>query len=104
MDKLLDKEIHQLYKAPSLVNYLGVKSSSHSTPTSLSQASSPSHPTSYHPSGGAMGGAGPDSSQPMDPRPGPSRVKAVEGCGQSPSKSHSAGARPKITYPLRYNR
>ncbi|KAK3090543.1 hypothetical protein FSP39_012583 [Pinctada imbricata] len=104
MDKLLDKEIHQQYKAPSLMNYLGVKTSNHSTPTSMSQASSPIHPsTSQHSSGGAMGGVSPDTSQPSDPRPGPSRVKSVEGCGQSPSKAYSSGARPKITYPLRYN-
>lgn len=46
MDKLLDKEVHQLYKAPSLVNYLSSKPvSSHSvtcSPTAV--LSTPSQP------------------------------------------------------------
>ena len=103
MDKLLDKEVHQLYKAPSLVNYLGVKTPSSSV--SISTSSNPgTSPNPLPPGAGAEAASTPRtgsmasggaSAQPTVNSP--SEVNTV------PNRA-SAGARPKITYPLRYNR
>lgn len=101
MDKLLDKEVHQLYKAPSLVNYLGVKnSSSNVTSTANSSMSTSSNPQTSGAGADAAGtsktnrsangSAQPVVSAPSDVNPVPNRAPV--------------GARPKITYPLRYNR
>lgn len=103
MDRLLDKEVHQLYKAPSLVNYLGVKTpSSHASSTASGNAGT-SNPQ-------ACGGV-------AEP-PGSSRAGSIAASGNASAQSAvlasndvnpapnraAAGARPKITYPLRYNR
>lgn len=104
MDRLLDKEVHQLYKAPSLVNYLGVKtSSSHANSTASGNAGTSPNPqacggvaeppgSSRAGSSAASGGA---SAQPA--------VLTASDVNPAPNRT-AVGARPKITYPLRYNR
>nr|XP_011443902.2 zinc finger SWIM domain-containing protein 8 [Crassostrea gigas] len=103
MDRLLDKEVHQLYKAPSLVNYLGVKtSSSHASSTASGNAGTSPNPqacggvaeppgSSRAGSSAASGGA---SAQPA--------VLTASDVNPAPNRT-AVGARPKITYPLRYN-
>ncbi|KAL3877929.1 hypothetical protein ACJMK2_035570 [Sinanodonta woodiana] len=119
MDNLLDKEVHQLYKAPSLVSYLSsCKSASHqlaSTSTVGAQGHSnhPSHHTSpaspskaseldeiaidepplelrFRDQGETQGSATPTSNMQRN-------------SAQSGVLSSTVGARPKITYSLRYN-
>ena len=99
MDKLLDKEIHQLYKAPSLVNYLGSKTtSSHSSaPVAGGHASSShSNHSASKQSGVAASNTGPSTSSDTTNTQG-SRLSSQGACG-------SSATRPKLTYPLRYNR
>ncbi|XP_046360327.1 zinc finger SWIM domain-containing protein 8 homolog isoform X2 [Haliotis rufescens] len=125
MDKLLDKEVHQLFKAPSLVTYL----SSSKTSSSQGPIPGPSHAAAQGDMHGAvgnmaanhnsdmdnlfvpdrapmMGGGNPDiGGQWQDVRPGPSGgADALP--PQHPSHSGSGmitgGARPK-TYTHRYN-
>lgn len=104
MDRLLDKEVHQLYKAPSLVNYLGVKTpSSHASSTASGNAGTSSNPQACggvaEPPGssraGSIAASGGASAQ--------SAVLASNDVNPAPNRA-AAGARPKITYPLRYNR
>lgn len=111
MDKLLDKEVHQSYKAPSLVNYLS--SAAKQTPAQLQ----PMAPAQPHP--GCQPVSGPTRASELDeipltdqPPPEHPRSLGASGgaCGephppgqkQSPTTPSGSGARPKTTYTLRY--
>lgn len=100
MDKLLDKEVHPSYKAPSLVTYIVPRHCSSSTPPTSGASSTSNDPSDR--SGGASGHLSrtggtraseldefPPTDDP-DLRPGPS----AGGSG--------VGARPKTTYTLTY--
>jgi len=115
MDKLLDKEVHQLYKAPSLVNYLGSKSSGHPS-TSSSTNNHPSHVSStqngHHHSDLTASQAGKPVTSSSVVQQSPtallSQGTSAEGSSQihprpGPSTATGSGARPKLMYPLRYN-
>ena len=98
MEKLLDKEVHQQWKAPSLLTYMsGHKQSSiphNSSASSASAGSSSNRSQSYYGaaarerSSNAPGG--PDSSCPL---------VSIAG-----ATAANGGARPKINFSLRYNR
>lgn len=97
MEKLLDKEVHQSFKAPSLVDLLGSRSPCSQPAVPLAPpATTTTNPVSpYHqmPSGSSASPRidhPPRHEEPLARHPNP----PVAG----------VGARPKITYPRRCNR
>lgn len=107
MDKLLDKEVHPAYKAPSLVNYLTPRHTSNSTPPTSVPSSSggdsrdqsgrgTSHPSMQSGTRASELDEFPPTDDFSDQRPGPS-----SGAG-SASGAAGSGARPKTTYTLTY--
>ena len=114
MDKLLDKEVHTSYKAPSLVNYLSCKQSS-TQPQPQPMGPGPSGCQPHQPTGQASSGSTraseldeiPLNDQPLEPRRSPGGSggacgEAQPGQKQSPTTPGGSGARPKTTYTLRY--
>ena len=114
MDKLLDKEVHQSYKAPSLVNYLSCKQTG-AQPQPQPMTPGPSgcqpHPSTPQacpaPTRASELDEIPLTDQPPEPHRGPSGLGGA--CGepqpgqkQSPTTPGGGGARPKTTYTLRY--
>ncbi|KAH9502527.1 Zinc finger SWIM domain-containing protein 8 [Bulinus truncatus] len=127
MDKLLDKEVHQQYKAPSLINYL----SSHKQTASSSHAGQGSANGGHHrdsnnttshrahdnrdleklfvPERGGSGGPTADHTdrstwRSTDERPdsGTSTDNASTPVAASANSTPNGGARPKTTFSLRY--
>ncbi|XP_059156480.1 zinc finger SWIM domain-containing protein 8-like isoform X2 [Physella acuta] len=132
MDKLLDKEVHQQYKAPSLINYL----SGHKQPASSHNASGANSSSGHHRDGnnvaghrshgnrrdfdkhiapGAMGAAvaGPSADTPRtergvwrngDERPdsGTGTDNTSTPIAASANTTPNCGARPKTTFSMRY--
>lgn len=104
MDRLLDKEVHQLYKAPSLVNYLGVKtSSSHASSTASGNAGTSPNPQACGGVAEPPGSSRAGSSAPSGGASAQPAVLTASDVNPAPNRT-AVGARPKITYPLRYNR
>lgn len=109
MDKLLDKEVHQSYKAPSLVNYL---SSKQTPPQPQPMAPGPNGCQAPRPV--CQSASGPSRASELDEIPlndQPQRNLGGSGgaCGESQPlgqklspTSGGSGARPKTTYTLRY--
>ena len=109
MDKLLDKEIHQSYKAPSLVNYLSCKQIP-PQPQPMAPCPSGCEP----PNAASQSAPGPTRASELDEIPLTDPPRSLGGpggvCGeshtpgqkQSPTTSSGSGARPKTTYTLRY--
>lgn len=98
MEKLLDREVHQSFKAPSLVDLLGSKSpcSQPSVPMTLPPAAMPNPSSPYHQvPNGAAGSITERNRTDFMPRQ------------DDPQNRHNnpppsgVGARPKITYPRR---
>lgn len=103
MDKLLDKEVHQLYKAPSLVNYLGSKSPS-APPAAPIPAVHPTPTTGQSVPQASTSQAGCSNvSQPQQQSSEASGQAASVRTVSNTMVTSTSGARPKLTYPLRYN-
>ncbi|KAK7003387.1 zinc finger SWIM domain-containing protein 8-like isoform X2 [Biomphalaria glabrata] len=127
MDKLLDKEVHQQYKAPSLINYLSGHKQPASSHTGQGSANGSHHrdgnSTTGHrthcnrgdfeklfvPERGISGGSATDHTERgtwrnTDERPdsGTSTDNASTPVAASANSTPNGGARPKTTFSLRY--
>lgn len=137
MDKLLDKEVHQLFKAPSLTTYLASKSTGCTAVSAATgearagpEPASPARSAQSAPPVGAVdenGSMSPPEVRPSQPESqeatptresnhsllaarndGGAAVHSLEYLNLEQSRGQqgpvTSGARPKTTYPARYNR
>lgn len=104
MDKLLDKEVHPSYKAPSLVTYLTPRHAASNTPPTSSAPSSgetSSHSRQASGHGGSQSGTRASELDEFPPADDGSD-RAGQSAGGSGLGASGIGARPKTTYTLTY--
>ncbi|KAL4239909.1 Zinc finger SWIM domain-containing protein 8 [Mactra antiquata] len=104
MDKLLDKEVHPSYKAPSLITYLTPRhTATNIPPTSSANSGSEASGHSRHGTGqsGSLGGTRASELDEFPPTDEGSDRAGQSGGGSGPGTS-GVGARPKTTYTITY--